>query len=61
MKELISRFMNYNIQFVTVTQDLSSMKKVRENTGKSVLENSNVRIVLTSDKTGNEGKNNETA
>ncbi|WLS81219.1 TraM recognition domain-containing protein (plasmid) [Erwinia pyri] len=61
MKELISRFMNYNIQFVTVTQDLSSMKKVRENTGKSVLENSNVRIVLTSDKTGNEGKKNETA
>lgn len=61
MKELISRFMNYNIQFVTVTQDLSSMKKVRENTGKSVLENSNVRIVLTSDKTGNEGEKNETA
>jgi len=61
MKELISRFMNYNIQFVTVTQDLSSMKKVRENTGKSVLENSNARIVLTSDKTGNEGKKNETA
>lgn len=61
MKELISRFMNYNIQFVTVTQELSSMKKVRENTGKSVLENSNVRIVLTSDKPGNEGKKNETA
>lgn len=61
MKELTSRFKNYNIQFVTVTQDLSSLKNVSEDTVKAILENCNARIVFTSDKPGYEGKKDETA
>ncbi|CAH0299416.1 hypothetical protein SRABI13_04333 [Erwinia aphidicola] len=61
MKELISKVRNNNIQFVTVTQDLSSLKNVSQDTVKAILENSNARIVLTSDKHVDEGKKDETA
>lgn len=61
MKELISKLINHNIQFVTITQDLSSLKNVGEDTVKAILENCNARIVLTSDKPVDEGKKDETA
>ena len=61
MKELLSKIRNNKICFVAVTQDLSSLKNVGEDTAKAILENCNSRIVFASDKPGYEGKNDETA
>ncbi|EKE8037953.1 TraM recognition domain-containing protein [Salmonella enterica] len=46
MKEFISKIKRYNLQTITVTQDLSDLKNISDDTAKSIVENCNVHIEI---------------
>lgn len=50
MKESISKIKRYNLQVITVTQDLSDLKNISDDTAKAIVENCNVHITLAQDK-----------
>ncbi|EOY1433427.1 TraM recognition domain-containing protein [Yersinia enterocolitica] len=50
MKESISKIKRYNLQVITVTQDLSDLKNISDDTVKAIVENCNVHITLAQDK-----------
>ncbi|WP_241389450.1 TraM recognition domain-containing protein [Serratia entomophila] len=54
MKELISKIKQYNLQVITVTQDLTDLKNVSEDTGKAIIDNCNahIKLPLKSNRTG---------
>ncbi|EAB2604779.1 TraM recognition domain-containing protein [Salmonella enterica] len=44
MKEFISKIKRYNLQIITVAQDLSDLKNISDDTAKAIVENCNVHI-----------------
>ncbi|MBI0194796.1 TraM recognition domain-containing protein [Yersinia pestis] len=50
MKESIPKIKRYNLQVITVTQDLSDLKNISDDTAKAIVENCNVHITLAQDK-----------
>ena len=50
MKKFTSKIKRYNLQVITVTQDLSDLKNISDDTAKAIVENCNVDITLAQDK-----------
>ena len=50
MKKFTSKSNRYNLQVITVTQDLSDLKNISDDTAKAIVENCNVHITLAQDK-----------
>lgn len=46
MEKFISKIKRYNLQIITVTQDLTDLKNVSEDAGKAIMDNCNVHIKL---------------
>lgn len=46
MKEFISKIKQYNLQIITVTQELSDLKSISDDTAKTIVDNCNVHIEI---------------
>lgn len=46
MKKFISKIKRYNLQIITVTQDLTDLKNVSGEGGKTLMDNCNIHIKL---------------
>jgi type IV secretory pathway TraG/TraD family ATPase VirD4 len=46
MKESISKIKHYNLQVITVTQNLNNLKNIGDDTVKAIIENCNVHVEI---------------